>query len=306
MRLRSVLLLAGASFLWGSGWILAPSLAEVAAPYAAGALLFAAAALALLPFLFRKPATARVSTHTTLLLAFTLLATPTALLTEAGRHGISGVVPLVYGALPLMVTILGEGWSPTRAPAAVIAISATFVLLNGSVPLTTSKLLWAFPVLVAVGLQASALRYAARLVACSQTALLRSLAIQFALTSAALAGLSLLLDPAPKLAPVAQWAAVPTASLVLLAALGTALPYALLLHLLAGAQLRPEQVAAAQWLQFLFAFAEGAAFARSRPTFTLLTAACVLLACFFMLVRAPEPAGDALLSLHKTHPHQPS
>ena len=298
MRLRSILLLAGASLLWGSGWVLAPSLAEVASPFTANTLLFAVAALALSPALLLKSSEPRVVSRWTLLLALTLLAAPVALLTEAGRHGGSSLIPLGYAALPLAVMLFGEGWSSARAPASVVAIGATLVLLNGFVPISTSRLAWAVPVLVAVGLQAFALRYAAaHLASFSGAALLRSLAAQFGVAAAVSAALSLSFDPAPRLLPLAQWSAAPALALAALGALGTALPYALLLHLLARARLRPEQAAAAQWLQLLFAFAEGAVLTRARPPIQTLVAAGVLLFCFVAMMRAPDPAGDAPLSL---------
>ncbi len=258
------------SLLWGSGWMAAPSLAELAAPFAATALIFALAASGLLWISLQKPAR-RLPWRAHLTLGAALFAGPTALLVVAGQHGIGGWTPLLYSFLPLLTA--GERWSPAMA----IAPGAALLLLNGTVPFAPGKLVWVLLALFAVGLQAWALRYAARqLLGCSVAA---NLARATAVAGALLAFGSLVFDPSPRLAPPTQWNAGAAGSLLLLSVFGTALPYAGLYALLAGDAYKPEQVAVTQWLQTMVMVGESAVLARAHPSWTLAGAAALLLGC---------------------------
>lgn len=274
------------SLLWGSGWMAAPALAEVAAPFAAAALLFAIAASGLFLVSLQKQAE-RLPWRIHFTLGLALFAGPTALLVVAGQHGIGGWIPLLYALLPLLAA--GERWSPAMA----IAPGAVLLLLNGTVPFAPGKLVWALPALVAVGLQAWALRYAARhLAGCSVA---RNLAPPCALAAALLVIGSLVLDPSPRIAPAAQWTSGSVGSLVLLSILGTALPYAGLYALLAGEAYRPEQAAVAEWLQTLVMVGESAVLARAHPSWALAGAAVLLLGCCRAVLQ-PQSADDEALT----------
>ena len=264
---KHISLLAGISLLWGSGWIVASTLAQLAAPFAASALVFALAAFLLAPVRSRlQPQRFR----TNFLLGATLFAAPAALLLLAGRQNIGGWTPLLYSLLPLLLAFAGEGW----IPAMIVAPGAVLTLLNGTVPFTPAKLVWTTPVLAAVGLQAWTLRYAA--VHLPGRAWPRALAIQLALAAVLLGGASLLLDPQPRLS-------LPTlssfAALAVSALLGTAIPYAGLFFLLSERRLRPEQIAVSQWMQTLFVVAESAILVRAHPPSAVYAAGAVLLVC---------------------------
>ncbi len=272
--------LVGISLLWGSEWILSPLPAQVAAPFAASALTLAFGALLLLGASVLMPrAGPGTSLRINLLLAVTLFAAPIALLIEAGRHGASGWIPLLYTMLPLFLAFAEDAWTPAMA----LAPGAALVLLNGTVPFTPGKLPWAAAALAAVALQAWALRS----ISCRLRgrAILPALGLQTA-AAAALLGLgSLLADPAPRLAPPGQWSALPFISLLLLAALGTALPYAGLVWLLTRTPFRPPQVAVTQWLQLLFAVGGSALLTRARVPWAVLAAAGALLGCCWGVLR---------------------
>ena len=291
--MRSLFLLCGISLLWGSGWIVVPLLAQTAAPFAASGLTFAAAAVVLGAaslagrFPAHRKADARVPLRASLLLALTMLACPLALLLIAGRHGVSGWVPLLYACLPLFTGF--AAWSP----AMVLAPGAVLVLLNGIVPFSVTQTLWALPVLAAVATQAFALRYAARgLRRASLRALLRSVALQCVLAAALLAAGSLFFDPSPRLAP--QWNAFSMGALLLLAVATTALAYAGLYWLLARSVLAPRQVAVTQWLQLLVAVGESAWFAHTWPSWPMLAAAAILAGCAWSVLLSSLRAEDAI------------
>ena len=280
--------MCGISLLWGSGWIVSPLLAQTTAPYAASTLTFALAAcflgayLLALRFARSSEAGASVPLRVSLLLALTMLACPLALLTAAAQHGVSGWVPLLYAFLPLLAA--GSAWSP----AMIVAGGAVFLLLNGTVPLSTGKLIWAAPALAAVASQAFALRYAVRLLpgSCAR-AVLRSLAIQCAFAAGLLGPASLLFDPAPRIAPLSQWGALPAAAALYLAIPGTALAYAGLYWLIARGACAPQQAAVTQWLQTLLVVAESAALAHTWLGLQSLAAAAVLAGCIWFVLRAP-------------------
>ncbi len=292
MRIRAILTLCGISLLWGSGWTVAPLLAQTAAPCAAAALTFALAAAFLravllgLRFGSVREAREAIPVRISLRLALGMLAFPTALLLAAGEHGVSGWVPLLYAFLPLLAA--GSAWSP----AMIVAIGAVLLLLGGTVPLTPMKLLWAVPALAGVALQAFALRYAARqLRGASARALLASLGLQCAVAAGLLGVGSLFFDAVPKVAPPSQWSGFSLTGLLCLAIAGTALTYAGLYWLLARGTLAPWQAAVAQWLQTLLAVAESAALARTWPGWQSLAGALVLAGCAWSVLGA-KPADQ--------------
>ncbi len=269
-RFRALGVLTGISLLWGSSWLLGPTLAGAAQSFAAGAVLFSIAAAAafcasLLPRRTASPAPPGAAP----LLGFALLAGPQALLILAGKHGVSGWTPLLYSLLPLVLGLFSSAWMPAMAAAPACVL----VLLNGSVPFTAAKLGWAACAFTAVLLQAWALNWIyGRCRGCAATPLL---AAGCAYAAVGLGLASLVADKAPRLTFSGQgWAAA-----VLAGVCGTALPYAGLLVLLFRGLLTPAQAGAGQWLQTLFAVGESAVLARAHVPGTMLLAAAALLAC---------------------------
>ncbi len=255
-----------------------PLLGAVVAPLAADALAAALAAVCLLPFArFGLRGHLRLA----LILATTMLALPSVLIAVANQHGVSGWVPLLYAFLPLLTGL--EAWSP----AMLIAVGATLVILGGSVPFALAKLPWAAMVLAGVGVQAFALRYAGdRLKTLTVKQLLGSVGCQCAVACTLLASASLLLEPAPRLATLAQWNLDAALGLAYEAIAGVAACYAALYLLLARAKFTPQQVATTQWLQLLLGLGEASAFARTRPSAQVVTAAVVLAGCAAAVLRA--------------------
>ncbi len=261
-------------------------LGQIASPFAASAVVFGLAGLALLPLaaVLRPPEAAAqaVPLRTSVFLGMLLLTVPAALLTLAGQHGIAGWTPLLYAAMPLLLTLVSGAWSP----AMILAIGLVLVLLNGTVPLEMQKLPWVLVALAAVASQACALHLAAGMLPKrSLRQLAGSLMLQLASASVVLALLSLFLDPHPRIAPVAQWSALQFSSLALLSVFGTAGAYLLLLWLLARTVLSPAEIATTQWLQTLITVVESALFAHYLPPPLSLIAAAVLLGCVATVLR---------------------
>ncbi len=292
MLTRAILLLAAASLVWGSGWILTPLLAQVAAPYASAALLLGAASLVFAPF--TVPGRPAIPAGTTLSLSLAMFAVPTVLLTAAGQHGAAGWPALLYAGMPLLLGLARGRWSA----AGVVAIGAVLVLLNGTVPFAPSRLPWALAAFAAVLCQAWALlRIAGRMRGQVLRPILGSLAVQCALAAGILALCSFTLDPAPRLASAPQWTSASGLALLVLGAAVTAFPYGAVYWLLANAELRPQQIAVTQWWQTLAALAESICFAHVRPSSELKVAAAVLAVCSVAELRASESTPEIPLTL---------
>ncbi len=299
VRNRSIGMLLLASLLWASTWALSPLLAENAEPFAACALVFTLAALVIAGAAIATkhrdalPASG-LPWRTHLVLGTAMFALPLPLLLVTGSHGGSGWVPLLYSTLPLLVAALTAG---TWSPAMVLAVGAALALLGQGLSFSPAKLFWTLPTVCVVASQAFALHYAAGHLRGSPTrVLMRTLAAQFALAAAVCTIGSVLADPAPRIAPFSQWSAVPSGALLLLALLGTAVPYALLYRLLSRTTLAPQQIATTQWLQTLISVGEGFAFSRQLPPTLLLIAGALLAACTWSMLRNDhEDAGPAAL-----------
>ncbi len=269
---RALGILAGISLLWGSLWLLGPTLAGATQPFAAGALLFGVAACVLFSIAWaRKQPSAPVGASVRLGLA--LLAGPQALLVLAGQHGIGGWTPLLYSLLPLLLALPEGTWTPAMAAAPACVL----VLLNGAVPFAPEKLLWTPLALFAVILQAWALRFVFE--RC------RGSAVSSLLSGACAAGvcgiMTLLFERTRRFTlSGAGLAAVAVAGV-----LGTAVPYAGLLAILTQGALTPAQAAAGQWLQIVLAAGESAALVRAHPSSSALLSAAALLACFWSVLR---------------------
>ena len=263
------------ALIWGSSWIADQSLAGQASPLAAGALRFALGALLLAPFCRRAQLD---GTRNAAVLGLSMLALPYALLVWAGAHGSGGWTPLVYAALPLLAAIDG-GWRP----AMIAAIGATLVVLNGSLPLSLEKALWALPILLADASQAFALHFARR-----HPPRVTGLALQFVLAAFVLAFLSRSFESPPRLASITRWSAADGLWLLALVAPATALAYWLYYGLLR--ELSPAQAASTQWLQFAVTVIESALLFGQRPPLLMLVGLAALLVCVWRMLFAT--AGD--------------
>ena len=165
-----------------------------------------------------------------------------------------------------------------------VAPGAVLLLLNGTVSFAPGTLFWTVPVLVAVTMQAWALRRLSTLL--RESRFPGALGNQCAVAAVLLAGWSLVFDSKPAFAPLAQWSAMATTAIVLVGVFGTALPYVGLYFLLGREGTRPEQAAVTQWLQTLVAVGESAFAARARPPWTMLGAAVMLLCCCVAVLRS--------------------
>ena len=301
MRTRAILILCGISALWGSGWIFAPLLAEVASPYAAAALsaAVACAAMALLWTILRlvtRPGRS-VPRLLTLRLVLVMLGWPACLMIFAGSHGASGWELLLYAMLPLLVAMADQSWSTPM----IAAVGAVLVLFGNEIPFTPRVMAWALLGLGAVALQAYGLRLAARaLRGFGWTALTGSLALQLGVAGVLLGGCSFFFDAAPRIAPVGQWTATAVGALAWLALPGMALTWLLFYRLLGRGPLTPVQIAVGQWLQTLLAVLESASLLRARPSWQMLAALAALAVCAWMVLRPEQDSSPASIALRDT------
>lgn len=287
-RLRALAVFFGISFLWGSQWLLGPTIAAGAQPFTAGAFLFGIAALAAFAasLVWKTPRTP-APPGAALLLGLTLLAGPEMLLILAGKHGAGGWTPLLYSLMPLMLALPSGAWIPAMAAAPACVL----VLLNGSVPFSAVKFGWAGCALAAVLLQAGALSFLFRRCRGRAVRLLLAQSCAFAALALGLAGF--LLEHAPRFTPSgAAWAAASLAGVC-----GTALPYAGLLFLLQRGAYTPAQAAAGQWLQTLFAVGESAVLVRAHVPASVFLAAAILLVCAWSVFGSMSRGTDARNSI---------
>ena len=276
---RDLAILFGISLLWGSAWLLAPSLRQAAAPYAADAVsLFLSGCLLLGFSFFRLGSGAPFPLTVSAQLSLLLFAVPQTLLILAGQHGIGGWTPLLYSLMPLILAFSDGVWTSAMA----VAPGAVLVLLNGTVPFTPAKVFWALPVLAAVLCQAYALQMLHR--ACRGRGSGRARGLQLLLAAVVLAAASAALDAPPRV-PLAAGSVL---AVPLHAILAVALPYCGLFFLLTRGALSPAQVAATQWLQTLAAAGMSLLLTRARPPGIVLLAACALLVCLVSVLRQPE------------------
>jgi drug/metabolite transporter (DMT)-like permease len=235
--------------------------------------------------------------RTVLLLGCTMLALPAALMIFAGRHDLGGWEILLYAMLPLLVALADQAWT---APM-ILAVGAVLVLFDSTVSFTPRVGGWALLGLLAVTCQAYGLRLAARtLSGFGWTALSGMLAVQLGLAAAVLEVCSSFFDPAPRIAPMAQWTVNAGIGLAWLAFPGTALAYLVLYRLLAKGPLAPVQVAAGQWMQTTIAVIESAVFLHARPSWRMVAAIVTLVACTGMLLRPEEESAPASIVFRDT------
>jgi drug/metabolite transporter (DMT)-like permease len=235
-----------------------------------------------------RPARHQSSLTVNAILAATMFAAPNLLLLWAAQHGAGSLTPLIYAAMPLGLSLaVGK-----LRPAAIAAVGAMLVLLNGSFTLTAEKLIWALPTAVAVALQGWSLVYARRHLATASS--LIGVGMQL-LAAAAMLWIALQLQPERATPPLAHWPASSIAALAALAVLGTAaaspLDYQLLAHL------EPAQVAVSEWLQILVAVGESAVLLGQQPGWTMIVAAFILVVCAIQLLRSDHLEASVRLGL---------
>ena len=222
------------------------------------------------------------------LLGLTMFGIPDLLLVWASHHGAAAWTPLIYAGLPLgLVLAAGE-----LRGAAVLGLGAMLVLLNGSFPLSTAKMLWALLIVAAVAMQGWSLIYASRRPAV--TASVRGCMVQL-MSALCLMEVALKLWPEAGAVPLRDWPAASVAALCLLAALATAFAYPAYYRLLRT--MEPAQLATSAWLQTMVAVGESALLLRQRPGWAMMAAAFVLVGCTLLLLRQQQGATQPLLRL---------
>lgn len=223
------------------------------------------------------------------LLGCTMFVLPDLLLIWSGGHGAAAWTPMIYAGLPLVLLLTaGE----LRMPA-VLGVGAMLILLNGSLPLTASKLLWVLPIAVAVLLQGWSLVYAQR--HCAAASSLRGVIVQM-VTAALLLWASVRVShEVPGAQSPLCWPVSSRAALCLLAGLATAIAYPLYYQLLE--KLEPAQLVVSEWLQTLVAISESAALLHHRPGWPMVGASAVLIGCAVLLLQGENARADSILRL---------
>ena len=310
-----ITLLFALSLLWGSSWIGNELLRQQDAPLhltllrnllACTCLTFVIGVLAAVAKLKRRawpslavarnpaPATSnRVDSRAlwpNLLLGVTLFALPDLLLVWASAHGAGAWTPEIYACMPLGLALAaGELSTP-----AILGPCAMLVLLNGSLPLATTSLVWVLPIAAAVALQGGSLCFVRRRLL--SVASLSALLVQLATASAGLC-LTLVLVGEPAGVSLRFWPASSITALCLMAALGTALAYPLFYRLLRT--LTPTQASVSEWLQPLTAICESALLLHARPGLPMILAALTLVLCSASILGRSSAEPVPLLEPHR-------
>ncbi len=322
----SAALLLALALLWGSSWIANSMLVDAGAPLHISVLRYLLACLSIALFLIgrrlvargqppTRPGPASCHAHASaapetvpridpsfaraadppqawyrigILLGLSMFAVPGLLLVWADAHGAAAWTPMLYAGLPLGL-LLARG--QVRS-AAILGLGGMLLLLDGSLPVSSGKLLWALPVAAAVALQGWSLLYVRR-----SPAPASSLACMLVQMLTAVSATELVLRFWPEQAqgsPLQSWPASSLGALCFLAGPATAAAYPLYYRLLE--RLEPAQLAASAWAQTLIAVAESALLLRQPPGLPRIAAACLLVVCLASMLRE-EPGEQSGLGL---------
>jgi drug/metabolite transporter (DMT)-like permease len=234
----------------------------------AGAVRFAIAAALLFvivaPSLVRRARDSDRTRHAlpiapSVLLGVTLIGLPYALAVWAKDSVSTGVVAVMYAAMPLAALFFSQdGNIPSRIPAMTLGMGGIALVVGQGIDYSTRQIGGILLLGVAVGLGAFSLNYAKRHI--RRGHFLLSSAIQCAVAAVLL----VLLSGAGGWASPVQWSWGSVAMLAALAAAGGAIALPLLFWLLS--EIEAWQVATLQWLGTLIAVAEAGWLLRGNPT----------------------------------------
>ncbi len=279
--------------LWGSAWMLTPSLPEPAMLAGAARFATAAALLAVAAFgVMRARRNARQAERlfpmrASIVLGFTLVGFPFALAVWAKDLVSAGMVPVFFAAMPLLTVLLGEktGEASAIIPPVVAGMGGVAFLVAQGIEFSVRQLGGVLLLGAAVGLGAWSLNYAKKNIQPGN--IFSSSAIQCAVASALL----LILSGTGGVKSLIHWRGASMASLAVLAATDGAIALPLLFWLLS--RIKAWQVASLQWMATLVAVAEAGVLSGGRPTVLMELGAAVVVVAITWLMRFDDAPGSA-------------
>lgn len=304
MTRKNVAAFFAVSLLWGSSWIIESGYRGLLPPLRSQALCLgiAAALLALLVLLRRARWPRGSAFRASLLLGFSMVALPPALVLWASAWLSGGLTATLFAFLPLLAIFAAllfpaadTADTPSRARnAAVCGIGGIALLVSVEFDLSSSQIPALIAVLATVAIQAVSLVYAKKHLGGAHPS--ATAAIQLAIGAVLLE----LASVATEHANLSHWST--TAALTLLiSSLTSGLALTLLYWLLKRCE--PYQVATLQWSQSLVTVAEGALLLRERPPLTAIIGASVVLGSLIAAFFVRDEAAEALTL--KVTPHPP-
>jgi drug/metabolite transporter (DMT)-like permease len=285
MKWRTWAAFAAVGILWGSGWIVTPTLPLP--ELLAGAVRFAIAAallgLAILILRIRPPRPFPLAPS--VLLGITMAGLPYALAVWAKDSVSAGLVAVLYAAMPLAALFLSRNIFSSSVPALVIGMGGvTFLVAQG---ISSSPAQFKGAVLLAFAVSAEAFSYNYAKSCIGRGTFVVSSAIQCAVASLLLAFLSAVTG---RFHP-ALWNRQSFVALAAVAAVEGAIGLPLLYWLLA--RIESWQAATLQWLSTLVAVAEAACFLRAKSTLDMAAGAIMILAATFWSMQADQWDSDS-------------
>ena len=290
-RVAAAFMLVGV--LWGSAWMLSPSLPRPA--MLAGAVRFASSAALLgVAAAFMRSRNRGIESHRedtsitpSLILGVTLVGLPFALAVWAKSLASAGNVAVLYAAMPLFTALLGDNSDEVSAaiPVVMIGMGGVAFLVAQGIRYSMRQLGGVLLLGLAVALEAWSLNYAKRRI--RRGNILTSSAIQCSIAAALL----LLLGGARGMSLPVRWKVDSVASLTVLSLAEGVVSLPLLLWLLS--RIEAWKVASLQWAATVIAVAEASLILHGEPTLLMMLGAVMVLVAVIWLLKscgAPESA----------------
>jgi drug/metabolite transporter (DMT)-like permease len=282
MNLRALAVFAMIGILWGSAWILTPSLPMPtmlagSARFAIAGVLLALATLAVRTM--RKPIAHAFPLVPSLVLGVTLVGLPYALAVWAKDSVSPGLVAVLYAVMPVAALLFSRNVSSASLfiPAMAIGTGGVAFLVEQGISYSSAQLEGLLLLAAAVVLGAFSLNYAKSRI--KRGSFLLSSAIQCLVASVLL----IFLSGTGGWQSQSSWSRTSLLAVMALALAEGAIALPFLFWLLS--QLESWQAATLQWLATVIAVAEAGWFLRAKPTLPMCAGAVVVLGAIFWLLR---------------------
>ena len=285
MKARLILAMVTLALVWGSTWMAISVLVKAVPPLHSASLRFFLASVILLPIIQwkRLPWPTGRGLHATLLLSLSMIAVPSALVFWSEQRLSSGLTALLFGAMPLLTSILtpwmaGRSVPRTAWQAMIVGLGGLGIVLSGVISTSLSQALGAFGVLVAVLLYAASSVYGKESLQVVHPFV--STAIQFFLGGIWLALASLVFERGKP----SSWSVQSVVALVFLSVFSSALSFTLYYWLLQ--RIEAYQLTSLQLVVPIIAVAEGALFMLEPVPWSMIAGATVVLGSVTFVMRA--------------------
>lgn len=293
MKPKLILAMVVLALVWGSTWMAIRVLVTAAPPLHSASLRFLLAAAILVPLIQfkRLPWPRGRGLRTALLLSLTMIAVPSALTFWSEQRLSSGLTALIFGAMPLLTSILTPWMAGRSVPRAawqamIVGLGGVGLVLSGATSTSLSQALGAFGVLLAVLLYAASSVYGKE--GLRDVHPFVSTAIQFFLGGIWLGLASLILERGRPSA----WTLQPILALIFLSIFSSVISFTLYYWLLQ--RIEAYQLTSLQLVVPIIAVAEGALFLLEPVPWTMLLGAAVVLGSVIFVMRAKQDEDEAI------------